>query len=325
MVEPEDGVIEIDGIGPKTASDLKDIGRDTVKKLASANPDVLPEQSSLGEKKAADAVSAARESLRDGKRFKDGLDIEKEQKEMGTISTGSENFDSLLRGGVGVEYLTEAYGESSSGKTQLAHQLCVNNQTEESPDNGDQVMFIDVEETFRADRIREMSEAQGLDADETLSNISVSRTKDLSDQENAVKQLKQFELDEVGLIVVDSMVGHIRAEFEGRSEYGERSNRLGSMLSELQKIASNHEVAVFYTNQAGKDPGVQYGDPVYAYGGATMKHRSSFRIRLDSRGSKGYNAALIDSPNLPERDVYFDIFTEGIRNPDFETEYGEDN
>jgi DNA repair protein RadA len=201
---------------------------------------------------------------------------------------------------------------SINHNTQLAHQLAVNNQLDSSPDNGDKVVFIDVEETFRADRIRDMAEAADLDPDETLDNIRIARTNDLTDQEQAVKEIRQLDLSDIGLIVTDSMVGHIRAEFEGRSEYGERSDRLGSILSDLQKIASNSEVAVFYTNQAGRDPSVQYGDPVYAYGGSTMKHRSSFRLRLDSRGSKGFNAELVDSPNLPQRDVYFGVSSAGV-------------
>jgi len=310
---------DLEGIGPKTASDLKDAGRDTIQKLAAANPDNLHDYvDALGEKKAEDVVKKARDHMRGGggtNRFKTGIDLEKEQEEMGTITTSSEALDGLLGGGVGVGYLTEAYGTSSSGKTQLAHQIAVNAQLpseEGGVSNGNQVIFIDVEETFRADRIRDMAQPTSLDADTALENIQIATTTDLTDQEQAVKDARQLNLEQTSVIIIDSMVGHIRAEFEGRSEYGERADRLGSMLSDLQKIASNNEAAVFYTNQAGRDPSVQYGVPVYAYGGATMKHRSSFRLRLDSRGNKGFNAELIDSPNLPQEDIYFDVSTEGI-------------
>lgn len=326
MVDPEDGIKELKGVGAKTAKDLEENGRGTIRKLATANPDTLPEHTGLGEKKSKDLVMKARQALRGGNRYQNGLDFEKQQKNMGTISTGSESFDNLMKGGIGVEYLTEAYGLSSSGKTQLAFQLCANAQLPKDKggaENGNQVIFIDVEETFRADRIRTMAEANGQDPDEVLSNIHVTRPTDLSDQELAISEARQLDLDQVALIVIDSMVGHVRSEFEGREEYGERADRLGNMLAELGKMASSetgHEIAVFYTNQAGKDPAVQYGDPVYAYGPSTMEHQSSFRLRLDSRGSKGYNAELVDSPNIPPGDIYFDIFPEGIRDPDFESE-----
>jgi DNA repair protein RadA len=329
MVDAEDPIKDLKGVGAKTAASLKDNGRGTIRKLATANPDTLPDHTSLGEKKAQDLVKKARNALRDGNRFKNGLDFEEEQKNMGTISTGSDQLDSLLKGGIGVEYLTEAYGLSSSGKTQLAFQLCVNAQKPEDEggaDNGDQVIFIDVEETFRADRIRQIAEAEGLDPDQALENIHVSRPTDLSDQELAIQDCHKLDLDDVALIVVDSMVGHVRSEFEGREEYGERADRLGNMLADLGKMASGetgHKIAVFYTNQAGKDPATQYGDPVYAYGPSTMEHQSSFRLRLASRGGKGYNADLVDSPNIPPGDEYYDIFNCGIRDPDHECEYCE--
>lgn len=323
MVNPEDHVKELEGVGPKTGKDLEENGRDTVKKLAAANPDTLPNYTTLGEKKAGKLVNKAREALRGDSRFQSGIELEKEQDNMGTISTGSKKFDEMLKGGIGVEYLTEAYGLSSSGKSQLAFQLSVNAQLPEEEggaDNGDKVVFIDVEETLRTDRIRQMAEAKGLDPQEALANMEITRTKDLSDQEKAIKDARALNLDEVALIVIDSIVGHVRAEFEGREEYGERADRIGNMLAELQKMASSHDIAVFYTNQAGKDPAVQYGDPVYAYGPSTLEHRSSFRLRLDSRGKKGFNAELIDSPNLPQKDVYFDIYNEGIRDTDFESD-----
>jgi len=326
MVEPDDPIKDLKGVGAKTAKNLKENGRGTIRKLATANPDTLPEHTTLGEKKSKDLVMKARQAMRGGNRYKNGLDFEKEQNNMGTISTGSDNFDGLMKGGIGVGYLTEAYGLSSSGKTQLAFQLCVNAQRsdgEGGADNGDQVIFIDVEETFRADRIRSMAEALDMDPDEVLGNIHVTRPTDLNDQELAISEARQLDLDEVALIVIDSLVGHVRSEFEGREEYGERADRLGNMLAELGKMASTetgHNLAVFYTNQAGKDPAVQYGDPVYAYGPSTLEHQSSFRLRLDSRGSKGYNAELVDSPNIPPGDIYYDIFPEGIRDPDFESE-----
>jgi len=327
MVDPDDDIKDLKGVGAKTAKNLKENGRGTIRKIATANPDTLPEHTNLGEKKAEDLVRKARDALRGGDRYQNGLDFEKEQQNMGTISTGSENFDKLLKGGIGVEYLTEAYGLSSSGKSQLAFQLSVNAQKPEGEggaDNGDQVIFIDVEETFRADRIRQMAEAQDMDPDEVLGNIHVTRPTDLSDQELAISEARQLDLDEVALIVIDSMVGHVRSEFEGREEYGERADRLGNMLAELGKMASGetgHEIAVFYTNQAGKDPATQYGDPVYAYGPSTMEHQSSFRLRLDERGSKGYNTSLVDSPNIPPGDTYYDIFKCGIRDPDHECDY----
>lgn len=42
-----------------------------------------------------------------------------------SLSTGSKEFDKLLGGGIQSMSITEAFGEFRTGKTQLAHTLCV--------------------------------------------------------------------------------------------------------------------------------------------------------------------------------------------------------
>lgn len=51
MVDAEDPIKDLKGVGAKTAKNLKENGRGTIRKLATANPDVLPEHTTLGEKK----------------------------------------------------------------------------------------------------------------------------------------------------------------------------------------------------------------------------------------------------------------------------------
>ena len=44
------------------------------------------------------------------------------------ITTGSSSFDSILGGGIETSSITELFGEFRTGKTQLAHTLCVTSQ-----------------------------------------------------------------------------------------------------------------------------------------------------------------------------------------------------
>lgn len=44
------------------------------------------------------------------------------------ITTGSASFDSILGGGIETSSITELFGEFRTGKTQLAHTLCVTSQ-----------------------------------------------------------------------------------------------------------------------------------------------------------------------------------------------------
>lgn len=46
------------------------------------------------------------------------------------ITTGSTSFDSILGGGIETSSITELFGEFRTGKTQLAHTLCVTSQVD---------------------------------------------------------------------------------------------------------------------------------------------------------------------------------------------------
>lgn len=65
------------------------------------------------------------------------------------ISTGSQNLDKLLLGGVESMAITEAFGEFRTGKTQLAHTLCVTAQLPKEDGGGaGKVAYIDTENTL---------------------------------------------------------------------------------------------------------------------------------------------------------------------------------
>ncbi|KAF3785701.1 Meiotic recombination DMC1-like protein [Nymphaea thermarum] len=92
------------------------------------------------------------------------------------ITTGSQALDELLGGGIETLAITEAFGEFRSGKTQLAHTLCVSTQLPLSMHGGNgKVAYIDTEGTFRPDRIIPIAERFGMDATAVLDNVSFSR------------------------------------------------------------------------------------------------------------------------------------------------------
>ena len=57
--------------------------------------------------------------------FRSGIEIFKRRQQVKRISTGSPMWDTLLQGGIESQAITEAFGEFRTGKTQLAHTLCV--------------------------------------------------------------------------------------------------------------------------------------------------------------------------------------------------------
>ena len=75
-------------------------------------------------------VKASMEKLNIG--FKSADKIWEKRKKIAQITTGSNELDDIMNGGVETGSLTEFYGEFRTGKTQLMHQLCVNVQLPKS-------------------------------------------------------------------------------------------------------------------------------------------------------------------------------------------------
>lgn len=54
--------------------------------------------------------------------------MKERRKQIIQVTTGSSSFDRILGGGVETGCITEVFGEFRTGKTQLAHTLCVTSQ-----------------------------------------------------------------------------------------------------------------------------------------------------------------------------------------------------
>src|SRR5207245_10292276 len=110
------------------------------------------------------------------------------------------------------------YGEFGSGKSQLGHQLAVNVTRSEDDGgmNGDTV-WIDTEQTFRPERIRQMSEALDLDADPILKRIHIARAFNSHHQMLLVEKAQDLPPDfPTRLILRDSLSGAFRVEHYDR-------------------------------------------------------------------------------------------------------------
>ena len=57
------------------------------------------------------------------------------------------------------------------------------------------------------------------------------------------------------LLIVDSIMALFRVDYSGRGELADRQQHLAQMMSRLQKVSEEYNVAVFITNQMTADPG----------------------------------------------------------------------
>lgn len=314
----EGSITDIPGIGPGIAAKLEAAGVYDLMGIAVLSPASLSEMAGIGEAVARKAIQAARSMMKLG--FTDGMEFAKKREDVGFISTGSVNLNNLL-GGKGVETraMTECYGAFGSGKSQLAFTLAVNVQLPKEQGGLDgKAVIIDTEGTFRPERIKQIAEGVGAVPEKVLKNILVARAFNSDHQILLIDKISEMikEGEPIKLVIIDSLTAHFRAEFAGRGQLADRQQKLNRYLHNLMKLAEQHNLAVYLTNQVMANPGQLFGDPTTPIGGHIVGHMSTYRVYL-RRGKQGSRVAkLIDSPNLPDNETVFFVTPKGVRDED---------
>jgi len=309
-----ESIDKLSGVGPATADKLKEAGYLDIMSIAVASPSELADAAEIGEAVASKIIIDARKQAEIGG-FETGAKLFEKRQQVGHLVSGSKVLDELLGGGFESQSIIELFGEFGSGKTQIAHQLCVIVQLPKEQGGMDgEAFYIDTENTFRPERIIQMSEAFDLDPEEVLSKIHVARAYNSNHQMLLVEKVKELSKDvPARLLVVDSLTAHFRAEYIGRGALADRQQKLNRHMHDLLRWSDLNNGVVCVTNQVAAKPDAFFGDPTRPIGGHIVGHTATFRIYL--RKSKGPKriARLIDSPHLPEGEAVFTISEKGIR------------
>ncbi|HUW43360.1 MAG TPA: DNA repair and recombination protein RadA [Bacillota bacterium] len=312
--EKEMKLTDLPGIGPAVYSKLEAAGIYDLMTLAVMTPPDLSTVSGVSVAVARKAIQAARKMLDLG--FVEGTEYAKRRENIGYITTGSKNLDSLL-GGRGIESrsITECYGAYGSGKTQIGLTIAVNAQlpSDKGGING-KAVFIDTEGTFRPSRIKQIAEKLGANPEKVLKNIFVARAFNSDHQILLLDKISEMikNKEPIRLLIIDSLTAHFRAEYSGRGQLADRQQKLNRYIHQLIKLAETYNLAVYVTNQVMANPAQLFGDPTTAIGGHIVGHASTYRIYL-RRGKAGSRVAkMIDSPNLPENEIVFNVTEAGV-------------
>ncbi|MEM2342041.1 MAG: DNA repair and recombination protein RadA [Candidatus Bathyarchaeia archaeon] len=303
---------EIPGVTPSIAEKLRELGFNTVESLAMATIREL-EQAGISDKKAFEIINTARSSITLSFIRADEL-LERRQ-EVLRLTTGSKKLDELLGGGLETQTITEFYGEYGSGKSQIAHQVCVNVQLPpEKGGLGGGALYIDTENTFRPERIVQMAKFRGLDPQKVVKNIIWAEAYTSDHQmfllENSDKIIKE---NNIKLIVIDSLTAHFRSEYIGRENLAIRQQKLNQHMHKLIRLARAFNAVALVTNQVMSSPEVFFSESVRPIGGHIVAHTSHTRVFL-RKSAKGpiRIARLVSSPYLPEGECLFKITENGI-------------
>ncbi|KAK1881523.1 Meiotic recombination protein DMC1/LIM15 like [Dissostichus eleginoides] len=299
------------GINMADIKKMKLVGICTVKGIQMTTRKALCNIKGLSEAKVEKIKEAAGKMLNVG--FQTAFEYSSKRKQVFNITTGSLEFDKLLGGGIESMAITEAFGEFRTGKTQLSHTFCVTAQLPgENGYSGGKVVFIDTENTFRPDRLKDIADRFNVDHSAVLDNVLYARAYTSEHQMELLDFVAAKFHEEGGvfkLLIIDSIMALFRVDFTGRGELAERQQKLAQMLSRLQKISEEYNVAVFITNQMTADPGAGMRSPLEDTSWPTPPHP---RISLRKGRAEMRIAKIFDSPDMPENEATFAICAGGV-------------
>lgn len=158
-----------------------------------------------------------------------------------------------------------------------------------------------------------------LDQATVLDNVLYARAYNSEHQYELLNKVAAKLHEEAGvfkLLIIDSIMALFRVDFTGRGEIADRQQKLGKMLSRLQKLSEEYNIAIFVTNQITTDlSNLGQGQDPKPIGGNILAHAATTRILFRKLDAAVRVAKVYDSPELDQDEVTFAITTGGISDP----------
>ena len=155
------------------------------------------------------------------------------------IKTGLKELDQFLGGGIKGGLITSISGQSATGKTQLAFQICLN-----ALDNGKEILFHDTTGEFRPERLVEMMQFQKINPS-LLDKIKVNRIT------NTVEQLQSLSgaaLENYSLLIIDNVTDLFSFEYSKKEQFFEKNISFMKYMHNLSSIATGVKIPIIVTN-----------------------------------------------------------------------------
>jgi len=148
------------------------------------------------------------------------------------ILTGCGCIDNHLNGGIAQESVTLIYGEAETGKSTLAAQCAVSCAVQDL-----KTLYVDCDGTFSAKRLSQLAAGK---FDEIAELIILVRPKDFREQTAFIDRLAEYMVNNVGLVVFDTITSLYRvkvAESSGKAFGLSRElNRQMAIIAQTARI-----------------------------------------------------------------------------------------
>jgi DNA repair protein RadA len=228
------------------------------------------------------------------------------------FDTGSNSLNQILGGGIHSMSVAEFYGEFGVGKSQILNSTLVL-ALKRFPDRT--AVYIDTEKTYPDRRVRQIAEARGFDPNNIINRIILLKPPTSEDLIEVIKRLYlTVEKRRVVLVVCDSLISHLRAEYLGREMLQPRGQALIRILTRLKNLAELYNIGIVTSNQvvAVPQPTVSPFGELKAAGGHIMAHSTEPRVFVRKAGVSTRIARIEDSVWLPPAEARFRISDKGV-------------
>ncbi|MEM0372533.1 MAG: DNA repair and recombination protein RadB [archaeon] len=184
------------------------------------------------------------------------------------VPTGCRAIDVLLDGGLLESAITQFYGASGTGKTNVALSAAY-----AAAKTGKRVLFIDTEGSFHDERVKQVFGRER----SLLKSITLVNASSFEEQKEAISNVFNHDVD---LVIVDSMTSLYRVE-RNDDNYYDVNRELGKQASLLLAYARRNRIPVLITNQVYTNVDSGFEEPV---GGDVLKYYSKIIVSLEKNG-----------------------------------------
>ena len=240
------------------------------------------------------------------------------KKERRILSSGSKYVDNVLGGGFRSGKMYLIFGANKTGKTQISHQLCVQSYKERIEQKNSKisrdVYYFDTENTFRAERIRELASTRDLASNGILKSIVVSQIMSNSAMLLALNKLEGRIKKKFGdVLIIDSINNYYRYEQGDKSiSFHQAKKTFMSILNKINELTEKYGLIAIATAQIAPnfiENAIIKETPV---GNQFLNHFFTEYLYLSHRDEDSNYIHLVNSSFLPEKKISYKITSAGI-------------